>query len=121
LLLPDQSGSRVLELATVSGGLAASKSPWRSWKKLRAGRDTDSLKNWISQDENAAALLLDESVDAGLVQRVVSDGYADDLTDDEVEKLGRDPFLIAYGLADPADRCIVRTEVSKPRAQRRPT
>jgi hypothetical protein len=52
-----------------------------------------------------------------LVQRVVREGYANDLIDDEIEKLGRDPFLVAYGLVD-ADRCIATTEVLRPAKQR---
>jgi hypothetical protein len=61
---------------------------------------------------------LEEAVDAGLVRQVVSIGYAADLTDDEVEKIGRDPFLVAYALSNPHGRCIVTTEVSKPSARR---
>lgn len=61
--------------------------------------------------------MLNETSKPDLVQRVVKEGYASDLTDDEIEKLGRDPFLIAYGLAD-ANRCITTTEVSKPSRQR---
>jgi hypothetical protein len=38
--------------------------------------------------------------------------------DDEVEKVGRDPFLIAYALADLAVRTVVTTEVSRPSGQR---
>jgi hypothetical protein len=45
-------------------------------------------------------------------------GYAEDLTDDEVEKIGRDPFLIAHALVSPQDRCVVTTEASKPSSQR---
>jgi hypothetical protein len=63
-------------------------------EEVREGRRVnDPLIDWISQDENADALLFGEIVDATLVQRVVSIGYADDLTDDEVEKIGRDPFF----------------------------
>jgi hypothetical protein len=36
------------------------------------------------------------------------------LTDTEAEQLGRDPFLIAYALADAANRTVVTSEVSKP-------
>lgn len=36
----------------------------------------------------------------------------------ELEKLGRDPFLIAYGPVDPTRRRIVTTEVSSPRKRR---
>lgn len=32
--------------------------------------------------------------------------------------MGRDPFLLAYALTDPANRTIVTTEVSKPKKQR---
>ena len=39
-------------------------------------------------------LLLTEAVRVDLVARVTEEGYADDLTDDEIEKVGRDPFLI---------------------------
>lgn len=32
--------------------------------------------------------------------------------------LGRDPFLIAYAIANPSKRRVVTTEVSKPKKQR---
>jgi Domain of unknown function (DUF4411) len=76
----------------------------------------DLLFGWIQA--NKIALLLDEEADPDLVQQVVEQGYAMDLTDDEVEQIGRDPFLIAYALASPADRCVVTTEVSAPAKQR---
>ena len=41
-------------------------------------------------------------------------GYADDLTDDGIEKIGRDPFLIAYALADVQNRCVVTNERPRP-------
>jgi Domain of unknown function (DUF4411) len=94
------------------------KIPQEIIEEIEEGRDEDPLKAWISNDENKAALLHEETVDATLVQQVVTTGYAPDLTDDEVEKIGRDPFLIAYALADPALRRVVTTEVSKPSAQR---
>lgn len=77
----------------------------------------DALLDWIKNDMNRKALDLDEVVNPGLVRRVVYDGYAKDLTDAEIEKLGRDPFLISYGLVA-TDRCIVTTEVSKSTKQR---
>lgn len=61
---------------------------------------------------------MNEEVDVTLVSKVTDEGYAPNLTDDEVEKIGRDPFLIAYALAAAGRRCIVTTEVSKPRRQR---
>ena len=43
---------------------------------------------------------------------------AKDLTDDEVLKIGRDPFLVAYALVALGKRCVVTTEVSKPKRLR---
>ena len=57
-------------------------------------------------------------MDINLVRRVVREGYAPDPTDIEIEEIGRDPFLIAYALADTESRVIVTTERSKPKAQR---
>jgi hypothetical protein len=71
----------------------------------------------MNDTDSQAALKLNESVDASLVREVVSKGYAPDLTDDEIEEIGRDPFLIAYGMAG-SDRCVVTTEVSKPSKKR---
>lgn len=95
------------------------KIPREIMEEIKAGRkDNDPLLDWISTTEIAAALLLGETLDVALVQHVVSTGYAPDLSDDEVEKIGSDPFLIAYALADPAKRTVVTTEVSRPSAQR---
>lgn len=85
-------------------------------EEVLEGRD-DALLDWIRNDTNREALLLDELVRPELVRRVVNEGYATDLTDDEVEKLGRDPFLISYAMAA-SERCVVTTEVSKPSKQR---
>lgn len=95
------------------------KIPREIMEEIEAGRkDDDPLLDWICTPEIKAALLLKEAVDVGLVQQVVSAGYAPDLRDDEVEKIGRDPFLIAYALVDPANRTVVTTEVSRPSTQR---
>ena len=53
-----------------------------------------------------------------LVRRVIEQGYAPDLDEAELEKLGRDPFLIAYALKESTRRCIVTAEVSRPRKKR---
>ncbi len=94
------------------------KIPLEIMEEIEEGRDDDPLRAWISSDENKQALLLPETVDAALVQRVVATGYAPDLTDDEIDKIARDPFLIAYALVDTVERCVVTTEVSRPSAQR---
>lgn len=75
----------------------------------------DQLAVWANRDDVRTALLLDEAVDVTQVRLVIKNGYAADLTDEEIEKLGRDPFLVAYALVEPAKRTIVTTEVSKPK------
>jgi hypothetical protein len=63
-------------------------------------------------------LLLEEQVEPSLVNKVVTEGYAADLTDDELIEIGQDPFLIAYALAATAERCVVTVEVSSPGKKR---
>jgi len=92
------------------------KIPLEVYEEIKDGKD--NLAKWARDPEVNQALLLNEEADPSIVARVVNDGYAPDLTDDEVEKLGRDPFLMAYALAAPGDRCIVTTEGSKPKRKR---
>lgn len=95
------------------------KIPREIMDEIEAGnKDGDPLLEWIRTPEIKTALLLDEPVDVTVVQHVVANGYAPDLGDDEIEKIGRDPFLVAYALAYPKDRTVVTTEVSRPSAQR---
>lgn len=97
------------------------KMPIETFEEIRDGStdtEQDKLYAWIRDATNRDALLLEEQVEPVLVQRVISSGYADDLSDSEVDQLGRDPFLIAYALASPESRCVVTTEASKPRKQR---
>ena len=82
---------------------------------LAGGKDDDPLLEWMN--DHKKLLLLGEAVDPALVQQVLVKGYAPDLTDVELDAVGRDPFLVAYSLAGP-DRCVVTTEVSKPGKQR---
>ena len=92
------------------------KLPVEVYEEIKDGKD--DLGGWARQDEVKQALLLTEAVDVGLVSRVTDEGYARNLTEDEVEKIGRDPFLIAYALAAPGERCVVTTEGSRPKRQR---
>ena len=83
-------------------------------------RRPDELAEWLKVHKDT--MVLDDQVSQVLVARVVEQGYAQDLTDEEIEKVGRDPFLVAYALADIPARCVVTTEISKPcriRANRR--
>ncbi len=90
------------------------KIPLEMYEEVLEGRkEGDELLDWVKKGAIRGALLLDEASNADLVRKVVREAYANDLTDDEVEKIGRDPFLISYGLVD-GNRCIVTTEVSRP-------
>lgn len=96
------------------------KMPFEIFEEVKDGPDDaekDLLFAWLQEDVNKKALLLEETVAQDLVQKVIAEGYAPDLTDDEVEQIGRDPFLIAYALVD-KERCVVTVETSAPKKQR---
>lgn len=92
------------------------KLPVEMVEEIREGYD--DLAEWLSDLNHLDALVLGEDADVALVQRVISTGYAADLTDQEIEIIGRDPFLISYAMQDLAGRCVVTTEVSKPKRVR---
>jgi hypothetical protein len=97
------------------------KMPLEIFEEVKDGttdEEKDLLYGWISNEENKASLLLDEEVNPDLVADIVANGYAPDLTDQELEQIGRDPFLIAYVLAAKEERCVVTTEASSIRKQR---
>jgi hypothetical protein len=93
------------------------KMPFEIYEEIKlGGKDTqkDMLYNWVADGAVKKALLLGENVSAPLVSKCTKDGYAPDLTDSELLQIGRDPFLIAYAMVSPKDRCIVSNEVSAP-------
>ncbi|WP_293812149.1 DUF4411 family protein [uncultured Bosea sp.] len=92
------------------------KMPTEMIEEIKAG--DDALAEWVSDREHLEALRLAEDVDVGLLQRVIAEGYAPDLDDTEIGRLGQDPFLISYALKDVSARRVVTTEVSKPTRQR---
>ena len=94
------------------GSEGRAKVPAELYEEVTDGND--ALADWARESENRDALVLEETIDVDLLSTVVEHGYASDLTDDEFEKIGRDPFLIAYALAAQDQRCVVTTEVSKP-------
>lgn len=93
------------------------KLPIEFYEEIKDGKK-DELAKWIKNANNRSALLFDEEVDSETVTTVLEEGYGADLTDVEIEKIGRDPFLIAYVMASQADRCLVTGEVSKPSKRR---
>ena len=91
------------------------KIPQEVYDKLTDG-NRDELAEWLKS--NKSALLFAEEVNAEILNRVIEQGYASDLTESAIEKLNEDPFLIAYALADPNHRRVVTTEVSRPGRKR---
>ena len=92
------------------------KIPLEVYEEIKDGKD--DLAIWAKDHGTESSILFSEEVNISLVSHVTEIGYASNLTDDEVEKIGRDPFLIAYALVSIKERCIVTTEVSKPARQR---
>lgn len=74
---------------------------------------TDELAEWIGEPHVKNLLLLDEEVDQQIFQQVLDDGYGQNLTEDEIDEIGRDPFLVAYALMGD-NRTVVTKEVSRP-------
>ena len=89
------------------------KIPAEIHDEIAAG--TGALADWVADSDVKTALLLDETPDPALVRYALDNGYQaqhQDFNDGELMKIGRDAFLVAYGLAD-AKRVIVTREVSK--------
>ena len=84
------------------------------WSWLVFQGQQDNIKIPIEVKE---ALLFEEEVEQDLVARITYGGYVANPTDDELEKIGRDPFLLSYALKDLKNRCVVTTETSKPSRQ----
>jgi Domain of unknown function (DUF4411) len=92
------------------------KVPYEIYHEIEVS--TGPLHDWLTEDEISKAIILDQKIDPNLLNRVLSEGYAADLDDSEIETIGRDPFLIGYALANPADMTVVTKEVSAPSKQR---
>lgn len=78
----------------------------------------DPLVVWCGDSKVQKVLVLEETAYTELVQDVTANGYANDLKDDEILTIGRDPFLIAAALANNEERIVVTTEVSQPKKER---
>ena len=92
------------------------KVPIEQYEEVVAGKG--DLVDWLKDEETKEALLLDDEADPVLIAEVIEKGYASDLDEAELEKVGRDPFLIAYGYAALDSRFVVTFEVSAPSKQR---
>lgn len=108
------------EWLTYMGSQGRVKMPFEIFEEVKEGPkdiEKDLLFAWLQEEADKKALLLEEKVDLDLVQKVIAEGYGPDLTDYEVVQIGRDPFLIAYGLVA-EERSVVTVETSAPKKQR---
>ena len=101
-----------LENETLVGNI---KMPFEIYDEVAVS--SGPLREWICRQDIKESLILDEEVNAELLEQVLTDGYGDNLTDSDLEKIGRDPFLVAYALAM-EDRVVVTKETPRPSAQR---
>ena len=92
------------------------KVPIEIYEEFKTSKD--DLGEWSRQPAFSEHLLLNEEATPALVARIVAEGYAPDLTDEEIIKIGRDPFLISYALAELGHRTVVTTETSRTAKQR---
>jgi hypothetical protein len=98
------------------GEIGTVKVPLEIYEEIIEG-DGD-LVVWLKRPEIRLALVLAEDSEATRVSAVLATGYAPDLSDDELQKVGRDPFLVAYASVATDLRCVVTTETAKPSKQR---
>lgn len=97
------------------------KMPIEIMEEVTEGPDDgvrDRLYGWLTEGSVRASLVLGEESHQETVARVIREGYAADLSDTELEQVGRDPFLIAAALLSPDQRVVVTAEVSSPGKQR---
>ena len=87
------------------------KMPDEVFAEVRDG--TDALAEWMADDASKAALILKEETNLDHVQTVLA-RYGDELSEADMVRIGRDPFLIAAALGDPQERCVVTAEVWRP-------
>jgi hypothetical protein len=94
------------------------KMPQEIFEEVAGGgapRDGDLLLPFLRRQDVRRALILDEEPNTQRLEQVLTQAYGGPLpTEADLERMGQDPFLVAYALADPARRCVVTCEASKP-------
>lgn len=76
---------------------------------------TDELSTWMKDADHKIALRLQEQTNLDAVQTVLK-AYAGSLSEDDLIKIGQDPFLVAAALGH-SDRCVVTAENHSPKKQ----
>lgn len=93
------------------GTISTVKIPKLIYEEVEDGND--ALADWMGEQATKDALLLDEPPDPAHVQTAML-CYGPNLTEADLIKIGKDPFLVAAALVDPANRQVVTAEGSKP-------
>ena len=88
--------------------------PSEMYGEVIAGKG--ALVDWLKKHKDT--LILDAEADPVLLNRVLSKGYAPQLTEYEVDEIGNDPFVVAYALSSAVPATVVTTEISKPSRKR---
>jgi hypothetical protein len=92
----------------------ALKVPQEIFEELEGGNaDGDLLVAFLKPPPTRKALRLLEEPKPDLLANILDVAYGNP-NDQELEEIGRDPFLIAYAAVDLAHRTVVSAEVSKP-------
>lgn len=90
------------------------KMPPEIYAEVEGG--TDELAAWMHEPGHKKVLRLNEDADPAKVQQVLA-RYGANLTEDEIIKIGQDPFLVAAVIGHPY-RIAVTGEVSRKSAIR---
>ena len=94
------------------------KAPLEIFDEVAGGgapREGDLLLPFLRRPEVKRTLVLQEEPRPELVTAVLTNAYGGPLpTEADLETMGQDPFLISYALVDPAERCVVTCEGSRP-------
>jgi hypothetical protein len=74
------------------GAAGRVKVPAQIYEEIAPNRGP--LPEWMRQKQVREALILPEAANMAIVQHVLDVGYGTNLTEDEIERIGQDPFLI---------------------------
>lgn len=94
------------------------KIPPQIYDEIKPGPKDDPLIDWLREPGMKDDLVLKEATPLPHVRWVMDYGYGLNLTEDEVETVGQDPFLIAFAAAANPRRTVVTVENSQPSKQR---
>jgi len=89
------------------------KMPIEIMEEVKGGPEAQHAQ-WIKSAEVKKRLLLDEEWSEEVLNEVITTGYVAQPTEDHVELMGQDPFLVTYALGDPGNRVVISNETSKP-------